>query len=359
MKNVLIISCGGLIYDGITSVIYNYCNNMNRDGINFTFLAYSNIPKEINDKFKKIGNIIIVPNRKKDLKNYIKSLKQIMTNNYFDVVHIHGNSFTMLIEASLAKKSKVKKIIVHSHSTNCDHPFLNKLFKNKLQKKATNLIACSKKSGEWLYGKSNYIILNNAIDIDNFTYKEDIRKKIRNTFNINDKDIVLGHVGHFTIEKNHKFLLDIFKEYHKINNNSKLLLIGEGPLFETIKNTIYELNLQGSVLLLGKRKDVNDIYQAMDIFVLPSLWEGLPLVMIEAQSPGLPCLVSSNVTEDAKCIEQVYYDDLSKSDTDWANDIQKIINKKFDRNINTKNIITKKGFNITKEAELLRKIYIE
>ena len=170
---------------------------------------------------------------------------------------------------------------------------------------------------------------------------------------------MVGHIGHFTEQKNHFFLIDVFAAFHKLEPNSKLLLISDGPRFQQVQEKVAQLGLQDAVIFAGRRSDVAGIYSAMDLFILPSCWEGLPLVMVEAQMNGLPLLVSDAVTSAAKCTDRVWYKSLEDGTQSWAETLLKLKNQRFDRQKGFRGIIAEKGFDIQAEAEKLRQLYLK
>jgi glycosyltransferase involved in cell wall biosynthesis len=357
---VLVINTLGLHFEGITSVIYSYINAMNRDGLDISFIAFDDIDEELNSKFSKLGTIYFVEERKKNLKQYIKDLNHVLSNG-FDVVHIHGNSATMAIEARIAKKHGVKKVIAHCHNSTCSHPklFGPKSILGKIMYKYTDKkIACSSLAGEWLFGK-DFTVLNNAIDLKKFSYNIETRNELRNEFNIANDDIVIGHVGLFSEQKNHSFLIDVFNAFYNLNKRAKLLLLSDGPRFEDIKEKVNLLGLSENVIFAGRRSDVNRIYNAMDIFVFPSKWEGLGIVNIEAQANGLPILASTDVPEIAKCTDLMSFKPLSDGSEMWAQEIEKILNLDLEREKDYTEEIVFCGYDIRTEADKLREIYLE
>lgn len=355
-KRILITNTIGLGYEGITSVIKNYITAMEREGLDLHFIAYSETPQTLKQYFGNYGAVYTLPDRKEQLWKYLRGLCQVLKRG-FDVMHIHGNSGTMLIEVFLAKLFGVKKVIVHGHSTKTSYPFVNKMLRMPMMWLADECIACSRGSGEWLYGQHPHTVLNNAIELSGFGFRENLREKYRAEFGVKD-EFLLGHIGHFTAQKNHFFLIDIFSEFHKLEPDSKLLLLSDGPRFEQVKAKVAELGLQDAVIFAGRRKDIAGIYSAMDLFVLPSCWEGLPLVMVEAQTNGLPLLVSDVITQDAKCTDRTFYKPLDHGALSWAEQLQQIKNSNYDRTADDCDKIAEKGFDIRREAEKLRKIYL-
>ena len=219
---------------------------------------------------------------------------------------------------------------------------------------ATNYMCCSELAGRWLFGDKEYnegnvYLLNNAIDIDKFKFNEEMRKKARKELNISEDKLVIGHIGRFVETKNHSFLIDIFREIYKRNNDSMLLLLGQGPKLEEIKEKVRKYNLQDNVLFLGQRNDANRLYQVFDTFLLPSLYEGLPVVGVEAQASGLPCLFSKGVTKEAKVLNTTQFVSLDNSAEVWADKTIQFTG--FFQRVDATNEITKNNFNINNEAQ--------
>lgn len=358
MKKILMIPTLGLDLEGITSVIYNYTNAMDRSGLEISFLTYGDLKPAVRQRFQALGEILFVSDRKQSTVSYLKDLAALLKARSFDVVHIHGNSGTMLLEVLVAKLCGVKNVMVHAHSTRTNHPFVNAVLKYPMMWLVQANIACSEATGTWLYGKHPYVLLNNAVDLSNFRFQDALRQQYREKFGIRD-EFLIGHIGHFTEPKNHFFLIDVFAAFHKLEPKAKLLLISDGPRFQQVQEKVAQLGLQDAVIFAGRRSDVAGIYSAMDLFILPSCWEGLPLVMVEAQMNGLPLLVSDVVTRVAKCTDLVCYKALDDGAESWAEKLQQLQNQRFDRSIDYREIIAQKGFDIHAEAEKLRKLYLK
>lgn len=358
MKKVLISPTLGLDLEGITSVIYNYTKAMDRSGLQISFLTYGDLKPAVRERFEALGEILFVSDRKQSTLAYVKDYYALLKKLSFDVVHINGNSGTMIIEVLLAKLCGVKNVMVHAHSTRTNHPFINGILKYPMMWLSRECIACSEASGQWLYGKYPYTLLNNAIELDQFRYQDALRQQYREEFGVKD-EYLIGHIGHFTEPKNHFFLIDIFAQFHRLEPASKLLLISDGPRFEQVKEKVAALGLQDAVIFAGRRSDVAGIYSAMDLFILPSCWEGLPLVMVEAQVNGLPLLVSDVVTKVAKCTDRVFYKPLEDGAEAWAETLREILHTPYDRREDAREAIAAKGFDIREEAAKLRKLYLK
>lgn len=357
MKKILIINTVGFQYEGITSVILNYIGSMDRENLDFTFPVYVDTHPKLKEQLNTLGRTVTVPDRKKDVKGYVAQLYRILGEGY-DVLHVHGNSGTMLIETVLAKLRGVKKVIVHTHSTSTDHPIANAVMKYPMMLLAEERLACSRAAGEWLYGNHPYTVLNNAIDIKKYRFDPQKREQYREEFGVKEDEFLIGHIGHFSPPKNHIFLLDIFKAYLERDQKSKLLLIGIGPDQPQVKEKAKELGIWDQVIFAGRRSDASSIYSAMDLFLLPSRWEGLPLVTLEAQANCLPALVSDRVPLEVKCTDHVFFEPLTDASREWALNLEKIRRLDTDRAANTYGDIAGKGFDISREAESLRRIYL-
>ena len=328
----------------------------------------TNIPYEEIEKLG--GRVIICPPYQKVFK-YQKFLINLFKQNKYTIVHSNINALSVF-PLRAAKKAGVPIRIAHSHSTANKKEWKKTLLKNMLRpfsKKYANVyFACSELAGRWLFGnktfdKGKVTIINNAIDVEKFIYNEDIRKKVRNELKekckseINDDTLVVGHIGRFVKQKNHEFLIDIFNEVHKRKENSLLILAGQGPLQKEIEEKVNNFGLQDCVLFLGQRSDANELYQAMDVFVLPSLYEGLPVVGVEAQASGLLCELSNAMTKETKILSTTNFIDLNLPAEKWADKIiedyekfeRKDVSKEFENN----------GFDIKKEAKKLEEKYFE
>ena len=301
--------------------------------------------------------------------DYIKYAKAIdkffIENNDYKVVHMNASSKNFLL-LKYAKKHNVPIRIAHSHNIdfqtkNPIKKLIGNLLKVPMKKYATDYFACSYLAGEWLFGKENVEngkvkVIHNAVDYDRFKYDEKVREEIRKEFKINKKEILFGNVGRFTNQKNHTFLIDVFNEIHKKNKDTKLIMVGIGEKEEEIREKVKNLNLEDSTIFAGFRKDVNKIMQAMDVFLLPSLYEGLPVVGVEAQAAGLPSFTSKDVvTSEVKITDAFEFISLEKTAEEWA-DI--ILNSNLSRR-NTKEDLKKAGYFIEDSAKELVNFYLK
>ena len=355
---------GRYIGGGVEAVTINYYRNIDKNKVQLDFICdedSTNIPYEEIEKMG--GKVIIIPSYSKPFK-YHKALKSVLKEGNYKIIHSNINTLSVF-SLFAAKCAGVPVRIAHSHSTTNKKEKKKNLMKQVLRPFsrvfATDYMCCSELAGRWLFGnkeydKGNVYLLNNAIDLDKFKYNESLRKKKRKELGIKDDTLVIGHIGRFVAQKNHGFLIDIFNDIHKKNNNSILLLAGQGPLMEDIKNKVKELNLWDSVKFLGQRNDANELYQAFDVFLLPSLYEGLPVVGVEAQAAGLLCYLSDDMTKETKVLDITKFMSLNNTPEEWANNILDDV-KKYKR-IDTSKEMTAKNFNIKEEAKKLEEYYL-
>ena len=346
----------------------NYYRNIDKDKIQFHFLCdedSTNIPYEEIEKMG--GKVIIIPPYQR-LFEYQKELYRIFKENNYKIVHSHINALSVF-PLRIAKKAGVPIRIAHSHSTSNKKEWKRNLIKNILRPfsklYANQFFACSELSGRWLFGEKAFKndkikIINNAIDLEKFKFNKEKRNEIRKKLKIDENIILIGHIGRFVTQKNHEFLIDVFNEIIKKrkqeNFDSKLILIGQGNLKENIIEKIKYLGLQDYVIFTGQTTNVSDYYNAMDIFVLPSLYEGLPVVGIEAQANGLLCEFSTDMTKETKVLNTTKFISLKETAKKWAEIILEDY-KNFKRK-NSFDEMTKKNFNIKEEAKKLEKYYI-
>ncbi len=297
---------------------------------------------------------------------HIKEVNCFFKNNKdIDVVHIHGNTAISLLDVLIVKRHGIKKIIGHSHNNWANEPIdriKHYICKILISKSFTNRMACSQSAWDWMYfGKMNPemdLIVKNGININKFKYDRNKRKKIRQFLNLGDNDYVIGCVGRFNIQKNHSFLLDSFSKVSCEEKDAKLLLVGEGELRSQIENQILKLGLQDKVILTGSVENTEDYYNAMDLYVMPSIYEGFGIVLIEAQANGLLCIVSRAIKPEAKVSK---YGIKEFALEDGPDNLSKMICKEIRKENKTRfdNIsdLQKAGFDIRNSTKQLIKVY--
>ncbi len=350
---------------GVESVVMNYYRHIDRNKIQFDFICDSDSTSIPYGEIEALGGKVILIPPYQRFYEYHKELKKILKDERYEIVHSHINTLS-IFSLFAAKCANVPIRIAHSHTTSNKKEIKKDLMKQMLKPFskmfATNYMCCSELAGKWLFSNKTYIqgkvyLLNNAIDLDQFKYDKLVGNEVRRELNISKSTIVIGHIGRFVEQKNHSFLVDIFYEFHKKYHDSILLLIGQGKDFEKIKEKVKRLNLEKNVLFLGQRNDANRLYQAMDVFVLPSLYEGLPVVGVEAQASGLLCLLSSEMTKETKILNSTQMIPLTESPSYWADkivDLQQGYIRK-----NSLKEISDKGFNIKIEASNLENEYLK
>ena len=342
---------------GVEVFLMNYYRALNRKKVQFDFVnPYDKLCFE--DEIKKMGGKIYkVSSFKKHPIKYYQELKKIIKDNY-DIVHVNMLSAANILPILIASKLRVKHIIAHSHNNGIPkglvRKILNNLNKKVLRKKATDFLACSESAGTWMFGDQEFKVINNCIDVEKFKYDKKIREKIRKKYNLENK-FVIGHIGRFEEQKNHEYLVELFQELSERNDDCVLLLIGDGVLRTKILNKVDELGLTNKVIYVGNQEKPQDYYSAMDLFVLPSKFEGLGIVNVEAQASGLPCVVSNVVPEEVKLSPNFYRINLNDKD-EWVNKIENIKNKKINRekNIALSNLDT---YDLRKKSVLLEEFY--
>lgn len=346
---------------GLETFIMNVYRNIDRTKIQFDFLVHYTDRFDYDDEIESLGGKIYRLSIRNDnnVKKYLSDLKQFFyEHKEFNVVHGHMESFGFLYSRA-AKKAGIKTIIAHSHNASIEPTFKGflKSIMNKPWKRYANVFfACSEKAGKYMFGnKVNYTVVNNGIECEKFDFNEIIRNCYRKDLGLLGKTVI-GHIGRFDTQKNHAFLIDIFNEYLKINNNSILLLIGEGELYPDIVNKVKKLGIFDKVLFLGVRSDISNLYQAMDIFVLPSLFEGLPVVGVEAQTSGLPIVVSSEVTDELRITDLVFKISLSSKTMIWAKQIDIILRNSKNR-VGMVEKMKKSGYDIKEISKSLCSFY--
>ena len=356
---------GKLNRGGAETMIMNIYRNIDRSKIQFDFVIHTNEKCDYNDEIIKLGGkIYSVPHYIG--RNHFKYKKA--WNNFFNkyseykIIHGHIRS-TAAIYLKIAKKYGLVTI-AHSHSTasrgNKIEQFVKNIMQVPIRYIADYLFACSDEAGVWLFGKKsikkeNYKIVKNAIDVNKYIFDENNRNEMRKILNIENK-FVVGHVGNFTYPKNHKFLIDIFYQVQMENKNSILLLVGDGELRSHIEKQMIDLDIKDKVILTGVVKNVNDYMQAMDVFVFPSIFEGLGIAVIEAQAAGLPCVVADTIPDEAFITNLIKKISLNKGSQVWSDQILKYT--KYDKRDTYKEVCNH-GYDICKTAKWLENFYLE
>ncbi len=350
---------------GQETFIMNVYRNIDRKKISFDFLCTNCSKGDYDDEIMKLGGkfhyvaLNQVTGRKRHIDNWIILYKKLSyLKDEYNVFHIHTyHAFDGLLAASAAKKAGFDQVIVHSHSAYADGHFcLHKVARLFLRRMHITKLACSEKAGAWLFGDRKFEVIKNGIDVKKFLYSYEIREKVRKELKISENACILGHVGRFDPVKNHVYLINLFEKYLKVDSNAVLLLVGEGELRAECEKICEEKQISKQVIFTGMRTDTYELYQAMDVFVFPSTYEGLGIVAVEAQTSGLPCVVSDAVPREIDITPNVRHCKLENCFDEW---IKEILNcyKDIKQRGGTEEMIIKAGYDIHKTVEKLESIY--
>ena len=345
---------------GLETMLMNYYRNIDRERIQFDFLTHRSFEADYDKEIESLGGKIYhLPKLNPFSKKYLKKLDTFFREHpEYKIVHSHLDCMSG-IPLKIAKKNGVPVRIAHAHSTSQEKNlkyFLKLLYKRMIPRYATKLLACSEAAGSWMFKGAEFEVLYNAIDAQQYRYDENVRKQVRKAFGITEKTLVVGHVGRFSPPKNHAFLIEIFCDIVKRRPDSKLLLVGDGVLRKDIEKKCHDHAIWDKVIFTGLRGDVPDLLQAMDVFAFPSLYEGLPLVIVEAQASGLPCIISDKVPIECKKTEGLIRQvKLQESTEYWA---QQLIELASVERKDTLSEIRKSGFDVRENVRKLENMYL-
>lgn len=368
MKRILQIM-GSLKRGGLETFAMNMYRSIDRNEIQFDFLLTQVAGGDYEEEAKSMGaNIYYMPARNKGYKAYRKALDIFFREHHdYIAIHEHISSLTSIDPAYYAKKYGIPVRIFHSHSSSIQkslrlhwvHTILHYLNKPKVHSWATHYLGCSDKALDWAYKytgvRSKAIMVNNGIDSEKYIYNEAIRKDVRNELGIENDDFVIGHVGRFIPLKNQGFLVDILEELHKSIPTAKLMLVGEGETMDEVRAKAETKGLKKYTVFTGVRSDVMRLMQAMDVFVMPSWFEGLPVSLVEAQAAGLPVVASESISHDSDITGTILFKSINESADEWAKSIVKW-KEKCGRSNNIEKI-KKAGFDSKTSVEILKNIY--
>lgn len=347
-------------YGGIETFLMNIYRNMDREKIQFDFAVHTDEPGDYDEEIKKLGgNIYYFTSRRKNVIKYKSDWKKFLSihkDNYV-AIHMHVSSLTTILPLKIAKKYGIKKVFIHAHSTFQKgklHNFLNKINQKKINKIATNCLACSIEAGKYVFGNNNFEIIHNAIDVNKFVFVPKIRNELRAKLGVEDKFVIL-HVGRFNYEKNHTFLIDIFYEVKLVKKDSVLYLIGKGELKDKIREKVKEKKLEDSVVFLENITNVNEYMMASDLFLFPSLFEGLGIVNIEAQCTGLKCIISDKIPSEVKITDLIKFLSIKDTPQKWKDEV---LNTKFDSRKSYDENIKKEKYDIKSVVNILNELYL-
>lgn len=310
---------------GLETLLMNYYRNIDRTKIQFDFLMHRSERSEYDDEIESLGGRIFRAPRlyPQNYPAYFAFMETFFGEHpEYKIIHSHIDAMSYL-PLLAAKKAGVPIRIAHSHNTSIDLDFkypLKQFFRSQINSVATHRLACGQQAGNFLFGSKDFRVITNAIDAENFRFSSEIREKKRQEMGLQDR-VVIGHVGRFAYAKNHRFLLEIFGEIRKCEPKAVLLLAGKGEKEPQIRELAERMGITEDVLFLGSRSDMQELYQAMDVFVMPSLFEGVPVVGIEAQYAALPCVFSDKVPEEVMFTDWCQFLPLKNSAEQWAQQV--------------------------------------
>lgn len=345
---------------GLETMLMNYYRSMDRQKVQFDFLTHRQERAAYDDEIESLGGRIYrLPRLVPWSKAYLAALDAFFAEHpEYRIVHVHQDCLSSVI-LKAAAKHQIPVRIAHSHSANQDKNLkypIKLWYKRSIPRYATDLFACGKNAGDWMFGGAPYRMINNAIDVAAYRCNTSKRAEVRHSLGFTD-ELVVGHVGRFNPPKNHPFLLEIFSALLRKEPNAVLLLVGGGEDLPKIQARAKEMGIAERVRFLGVRSDVADLMQAMDVFVFPSLYEGLPVTMVEAQAAGLPCIISDKVPEECVITEGlVDVMPLSASADAWA---EMVLEKRKCLRTDHSEEVAAHGFDIEAEALKLQEFYLE
>lgn len=354
---------------GAETMVMNYYRNVDRTKVQFDFMVHRQERGAYDDEIEALGGRIyrMPPVQPGHFKEYKAKIKEFFDEHgEYSVIHSHMSELGYFVFRE-AKKRGVGGTVCHAHNAPHfkDETMIEKAkdlvrayFKNRIRKYTDHKFICGLEAGDWLFGKNSreeFVMMNNAVDAKKFSWNAQRAAELREKLCLKDK-FVICHVGRFNPQKNHTFLIDIFKEIYKKNPQSVLLLVGAGDLEEKVRQQVEEYSLGDSVRFMGLRDDVDDILVASDVFIFPSLYEGLPVTLVEAQSSGIKCIISDTITPDCRITENVEAVSLGQSAQSWAQRVLRYADG-YDRKDTYSDIVAAK-FDIRENAAWLEEFYL-
>ena len=349
-------------YGGVEKVVLNYYEQLDHNKYRFDYITHGPVMDyhcDLADQgskvyyFKSIGQL--------GIRKYKEQINKNFTIEEYDIIHIHVGHLTG-VYAKIFKEVKAKKVICHAHTTMCVkrlHTFFMPVFRFLSASYADALVACGKDAGQYCFGKAKYTLLPNGLDFDlyqNVTHDDIAGLKVE--FGIHDSTLVVGHVGHFSKQKNHSFLAEVIHDYIKANKNVRFVLVGDGLDREMIEKTVQANGDKEYVVFAGIRNDINILMKMFDVFLLPSLFEGLPVVGIEAQAAGTPCVFSATIDKSVCiCEDTCEFVPINNGTEKWIDAINRMRNCGKNSDANIYDALCKNGYEISTAALKLKEIY--
>ena len=347
---------------GIETMLMNFYRHMDRDKIQFDFLANKPAKGDYDDEIKELGGRIFISPGYMSYRKYVRYMTELFKEHpEYKIIHTHNGSL-MLYALKSAQKNGIPVRIAHAHATAVPVGLKNelkKLMRPMIKYVATDYWGCSDAAGKFYFSEKRWNnaneLIHNAIDVDNFTFNESTRRQIRQKYNLGDK-FVIGHVGRLAPQKNQKKILELFAEVRKKNTNAHLVIIGTGELEQQLKQYTAQLGIADAVTYTGVQTNVNEWYSAFDVFVMTSLYEGLPVVAIEAQAADLPCVLTDTITEEVKITDNVRFLGLHDEPIKWAD---AVLGFEIKQRVSRKAELTAAGYDIEAEAKRMQELYLD
>ena len=351
---------------GAETMVMNYYRNIDRTKVQFDFMVHREERGAYDDEIEALGGRIyrMIPLHPFTFGKYQKQIAKFFDEHQeYKIIHGHCSESGYFVYKE-AHKREIPVIIAHAHSTKALFDlkwFFRTYFKHAMRKCVTQIFTCGEESAIWLAGKKlgeKSILQRNAIDTSKYLYTEEKASQMRQSLHIPQNQLIIGHVGSFWKIKNQTFLIDTFQKLHQQYPQSHLYMVGEGELKLEMMQKVKELQMEDSITFLGSRSDVPDLLKAFDVYVFPSLGEGLSVAMLEAQCAGLPCIVSDTIPKEVEMTNLITYLSLNEKPEIWANQILVAYQQKNNRS-QYPNKLTEAGYDIQKNAEWLQNYYLE
>lgn len=358
---ILIIQTNAIDKNGVTNVVFNYLRAFPEGSVTVDMFSKNDPAKSYKEEVKRHrGQIYYYPRTYKNIVQRWNFLRKLIKSNHYDIIHVHCNSHVIIPELLAAKVAGCKVRIVHSHNTTTSYPLLHNLLTPIFNSLYTHGFACGEAAGKWMFGNRKFKIINNGIDITRYAFNPAKRKSVRDKLELSESDILIGHVGHFLGDvKNQTFIVKIFNALIK-HGSYKLCLIGDGPQKALIEKQVRDYGLDNrQVIFTGNIECVDSYLNAIDIIVMPSLYEGLPLTLIEQQANGLICLCSDVITKEVDKTGNLKFLSLQEPIENWVHTLQESVNVSARESYSkiAIELITKAGYNIHKEGVRLLDLY--
>lgn len=308
--------------NGITNVIFNLIRVMDKSDMQIDLVSPNPPDKMYEEEIRSYGGeIYTIPRSIRHPFRYKKQLRKLIEKNRYDIVHAHGNSHTLALEMSAAKKAGCSVRIAHAHNTHCRYGFMHKLLAGTFYRNYTCGLACGDDAGRFLFDKHPFTVLYNGIDVKKFAFDEGKRNDVRTQYGLQDKKVI-GHVGIFNAQKNQEYLLSVLQSLSQNEDGYRIMSVGDGELRQDFCDKAAEMGLADRTITVGTTSHVNDYLSAFDVLAMPSLFEGLPLSLIEAQANGLTCVVSDRIAREADKTGNLIFLPLDADTTAWGHAIK-------------------------------------